>query len=101
MLRVTPAAGAAIESLTDAEGVAEGGGLRIQPLSEDRAVGDQDFDISVAALARDGDQTVVEDGTGTRVFLDPVAVEQLDGKILDADRTVEGNYTFTVREVSQ
>ena len=97
MLTITQAAGVAITSLTAAQGVQDTGGLRIQLLQETDQFDRRSVDMAVAASADTADQVVTEQSTGARVFLDQLAAEALDDKLLDADRTVEGDTQFTVR----
>lgn len=96
MLEITHDAGVAISSLTSQQGVRDTGGLRIE--TQDRPDGQgQAMDVSIAALAGDGDQTVTEDTTGARVFLDQPSADYLEDKVLDAKHTVDGDTQFTVR----
>jgi iron-sulfur cluster assembly protein len=97
MLTITQDAGVAISALTTAQGVQETGGLRLQTLSQTDRFGRGLMDVSVAALADSGDLVVTENSTAARVFLDAPAAEILDDKVLDANRTVDGETRFTVR----
>jgi iron-sulfur cluster assembly protein len=83
-LQITPQAGAAIASLTSAQGVPDGGGLRLEATqaARDGAAG---YDVTVAPTGDANDLTVVEQGSGARVFLDPVAADQLAHTTLDVD----------------
>lgn len=94
-LQITPQAGAAIASLASAQGVTDGGGLRLEatPATHDAAPG---YDVTVASTGAQEDLTVVEQDSGARVFLDPVAADQLAQTTLDVDfdNTVEGGARF-------
>jgi Fe-S cluster assembly iron-binding protein IscA len=93
MLHITPEAGLAIQKLTSAQGVGEGGGLRV----EARA-GDSGFGMSVAALPDETDVVVTEETTGARVMLDTVTADYVDDKALDVSDTVESTARFTLTE---
>lgn len=91
MLHITPEAGLAIQKLTEAEGVAADGGLRV----EARA-GEQGFELSVAALPDETDMVVTEETTGAKVMLDTVTADYVDDKTLDVDDTVESTTRFAL-----
>jgi Fe-S cluster assembly iron-binding protein IscA len=91
MLHITPEAGLAILKLTNAQGVGEGGGLRV----EARA-GESDFAMSVAALPDDTDVVVTEETTGARVVLDAVTADYVEDKTLDVSDTVESTARFAL-----
>lgn len=76
MLAITDHAAEAITSLTTEAELPQGGGLRIaapQP--------DQGLELSLAGQP-DADDVVLS-GDGVAVFLDPVAAQVLDDKVLD------------------
>jgi Fe-S cluster assembly iron-binding protein IscA len=76
MLAITDTAAEAIKSLTyDAE-LPDGGGLRI-------AAPDPDEGLELSLAGRPGADDVVLSGDGVAVFLEPIAAEVLDDKILD------------------
>jgi Fe-S cluster assembly iron-binding protein IscA len=94
MLTITQTAAQAINTLVSASQLPDGAGLRIaaQPDSEPTAL-----ELSVAAAPDDQD-TVLEDA-GATVFLEPVAAQALDDKILDVQRLGEGTeeqYRFAI-----
>jgi Fe-S cluster assembly iron-binding protein IscA len=91
MLHITPEAGLAIQKLTRAQGVGEGGGLRV----EARA-GDRDFAMSVTALPDETDLVVTEETTGARVMLSMVTADYVEDKTLDVSDTVESTVRFTL-----
>lgn len=97
MLTITQDAGVAITSLTNQQGVADSGGLRIHTRDEPDELGRQLMELAVAELAEPADHVVTENATGARVFLDEPAAQFLDDKVLDANQTVEGDMQFTVR----
>jgi Fe-S cluster assembly iron-binding protein IscA len=76
MLAITDTAAEAIKSLaTDAE-LPDGGGLRI-------AAPDPDQGLELSLAGRPDADDVVLSGEGVAVFLEPVAAEVLDDKVLD------------------
>jgi Fe-S cluster assembly iron-binding protein IscA len=95
MLTVTPEAGLAIRRLTEAEGAAASGGLRIDALStEDKKFR---YAFSVAATRDDRDEVVSESTTGSRVLLDARTAEQVAGMTLHVDSTVDGSAQFRLK----
>ena len=93
MLHITPEAGLAIQKLTEAQGVSEGGGLRV----EARA-GDQDYAMSVAALPDETDMVVTEETTGARVMLDTLTADYVEDKTLDVSDTAESTSRFALTD---
>jgi hypothetical protein len=89
MLHITPEAGLAIQRLTEAEGVGEDGGLRVESRGDRSG-----FDLSVAALPDETDVVVLEETTGARVMLDAVTAEQVAGQTLRVADTVESTAQF-------
>ncbi|HEX6352366.1 hypothetical protein [Actinophytocola sp.] len=91
MLHITPEAGLAIQKLTRTQGVGQGGGLRV----EARA-GEDDFEMSVAALPDETDVVITEETTGARVMLDAVTADYVEDKTLDVADTVESTARFAL-----
>jgi len=92
-LHITPVAGNAIAELARSEGVEQDGGLRLASLVDDDGV-PGGFDASVEALPTPEDVTVTEDTSGAKVFLDPLAADQLVNATLDLAGTGESDPTF-------
>ncbi|MGH4025713.1 MAG: adhesin [Pseudonocardiaceae bacterium] len=84
MLSITETAAQAINSLITASDMPEGAGLRIAAQPEADSSG---LELSVAPGP--GEQDTVLKGGGVSVFLEPVAAQALDDKVLDVER-VEG-----------
>ncbi|MBW0116118.1 adhesin [Pseudonocardia abyssalis] len=76
MLAITDIAAEAIKSLTTDAELPDGGGLRIAAPSPD-----QGLELSLAG--QPGADDVVLSGDGVAVFLEPVAAQVLDDKVLD------------------
>jgi Fe-S cluster assembly iron-binding protein IscA len=76
MLAITDTAAEAIKSLTTDAELPDGGGLRI-------AAPDPDEGLELSLAGRPADDDVVLAGDGVSVFLEPLAAEVLDDKILD------------------
>jgi Fe-S cluster assembly iron-binding protein IscA len=89
MLHITPEAGLAIRKLAHAQGVDNGGGLRIEA-----RMGEPDFDLWITALPDDTDVVVVEETTGARVILDGLTADYVEDKALDVADTVESTTRF-------
>lgn len=89
MLTVTEEAVTAISTLTTAQDLPAGSGLRIS------ADGDK-LRITVANNPHEGD--VIFNASGALVFMDQDAVQQLDGKQLDAQVDGNGGVSFAVEE---
>ncbi|MGH3794716.1 MAG: adhesin [Pseudonocardiaceae bacterium] len=94
MLAITDTAAQAINSLISGSQLPEGAGLRIASLPETESEG---LELSVAP-APDEQDTVLKGG-GATVFLEPIAAQALDDKVLDVQR-VEGveeeQYRFAI-----
>jgi Fe-S cluster assembly iron-binding protein IscA len=88
MLHITPEAGLAIQKLTHAQGV-DDGGLRVEAQT-----GEPDFNLSVAALPDETDVVVTEETTGAKVMLDALTADYVDDKTLDVKDTVESTARF-------
>jgi Fe-S cluster assembly iron-binding protein IscA len=89
MLHITPEAGLAIQKLTQAQGVEDGGGLRVEARK-----GEQRFSMAVAAIPDETDVVVTEETTGARVMLDAVTADYVEDKVLDVADTVESTGGF-------
>jgi Fe-S cluster assembly iron-binding protein IscA len=89
MLHITPEAGLAIRKLVEAQGVTEGGGLRIETLE-----GKPDVELYVAPHADETDVVVTEQTTGAKVILDALTADYVDGKTLGVANTVESTARF-------
>ena len=76
MLAITDSAAEAIRSLTTDADLPDGGGLRI-------AAPNPDEGLELSLAGRPGTDDVVLSGDGIAVFLEPVAAEVLDDKVLD------------------
>ena len=85
MLTITDRAAEAIKGIVASPEVPEGAGLRIA--APPRAQPEGALEVSVAALPAEADEVVEE--SGAHVFLEPVAAEALNDKVLDAE--VEGS----------
>lgn len=83
MLAITDLAAEAIKTLTTDAELPDGGGLRIA--APDPNVG---LELSLAGRPA-ADDVVLSDDTGVTVFMEPVAAEVLDDKVLDV-RQVPG-----------
>jgi Fe-S cluster assembly iron-binding protein IscA len=76
MLAITDTAAEAIKSLTSDAELPDGGGLRI-------AAPDPDQGLELSLAGRPDTDDVVLTGDGVAVFLEPIAAEVLDDKVLD------------------
>jgi Fe-S cluster assembly iron-binding protein IscA len=76
MLAITDTAAEAIKSLTLDADLPDGGGLRI-------AAPDPDQGLELSLAGRPDDDDVVLAGDGIAVFLEPIAAEVLEDKVLD------------------
>lgn len=76
MLAITDLAAEAIKSLTADAELPEGGGLRI-------AAPDPDQGLELSLAPQPGAEDVVLAGEGVSVFLEPIAAQALDDKVLD------------------
>jgi Fe-S cluster assembly iron-binding protein IscA len=91
MLHITPEAGLAIQKLTHTQGVANGGGLRVEARE-----GEQSFALSVTALPDETDVVITEETTGAKVMLDAVTADYVADKTLDVSDTVESTARFAL-----
>ncbi|MEV4536570.1 adhesin [Asanoa sp. NPDC049518] len=89
MLTVTESAVTAISTLTTAQDLPAGSGLRISAHGEA-------LRVSVTPHPQEGD--AVFNASGALVFMDRDAVQQLDGKRLDAQMDGDGGVRFAVDE---
>ena len=93
MLTITDTAAEAIKGIVASPEAPEGGGLRIVARSQAGAEGT--LEVSVAAIPAEDDQIIEE--SGAQVFLEPLAAQALDDKVLDAE--IEGGQVrFAVGE---
>ena len=76
MLAITDTAAEAIKSLTTDAQLPEGGGLRI-------SAPDPSQGLELALAERPAAEDVVLGGDGVALFLEPVAAQVLDDKVLD------------------
>jgi Fe-S cluster assembly iron-binding protein IscA len=76
MLAITDTAAEAIKSLTIDADLPDGGGLRI-------AAPDPDQGLELSLAGRPDADDVVLSGDGIAVFLEPIAAEVLEDKVLD------------------
>ena len=100
MLSITETAAQAINSLITANEMPEGSGLRIAAQPETDSAG---LELSVAPAP--GEQDTVLKGGGATVFLEPVAAQALEDKVLDVQRVeAEGDeeqYRFAIAPRSE
>ncbi|NKY53579.1 hypothetical protein [Nocardia vermiculata] len=89
MLMLTPTALEAVRTITDADGMPDGAGLRITTTD-----GAETLQLAVAESPAEQDQIVNPDGP--RVFLDEQVVGFLDDKILDTGLDPQGQGTFVL-----
>lgn len=82
MLAITDTAAEAIRSLTADAQLPDGGGLRI-------AAPDPEQGLELSLAPQPASEDVVLSGEGLSVFLEPLAAEALDDKVLDVQQ-VEG-----------
>jgi iron-sulfur cluster assembly protein len=80
VLTITDEAVAAIQSLTAQSGIPDDAGLRIAAAAS--SDGEHAFAMSISSAPQPADQIVEE--AGARVFLDPSAALEFDGKALHA-----------------
>ena len=83
MLAISEDAATAIRGIVRAPGVPEGAGLRItrELNTDEEGAPRTDLRLSVVARPEEGDEVLEEE----RIFVDPVAAELLDDRLLDAD----------------
>jgi Fe-S cluster assembly iron-binding protein IscA len=94
MLAITETAAEAINSLITASQMPDGAGLRIASLPETETEG---LELSVAPGP--AEQDTVLTGGGATVFLEPIAAQALDDKVLDVERVgdaEEEQYRFAI-----
>ncbi|GAA4005372.1 iron-sulfur cluster biosynthesis family protein [Allokutzneria multivorans] len=94
MLVFTPTAIEVVRTITSAEGVPDGSGLRIAATTDGGQPGA--LEMSITPGPEEDDQVLA--GEGTHVFLDPLAAVYLDDKILDAEVTDDGQVAFALGE---
>jgi Fe-S cluster assembly iron-binding protein IscA len=86
MLRITPAAGLAINRLADDQ---ETTGLRLEAKSAESGIS-----VAAAAYRDPTDVVVTEETTGAQVVLDELTADYVADKTLDVDDTVESVARF-------
>jgi iron-sulfur cluster assembly protein len=91
MVTLTESAKDVVREMTQDGG--DDSGVRIA--AEQDAEGVQGLSLSVVPAPADGDTVV--DEAGSRVFLEPVAAEMLEGKVIDAQRH-DDHVHFSVAE---
>jgi Fe-S cluster assembly iron-binding protein IscA len=79
MLAITETAAEAIKTLTTEAQLPDGGGLRI-------AAPDPDQGLELSLAPQPDTEDVVLNGDGMSVFLEPLAAQALDDKILDVQQ---------------
>jgi iron-sulfur cluster assembly protein len=96
MLAVTDQAAAAIRDLTTQPDLPAGTGVRISsgPMSDSASSESPELNLALSTGPAEGD-TVLDAG-GARIFADPMAVQVLDGKTLDAQSDGMGGVQFAV-----
>ncbi len=92
MLALTDQAAAAIRDLTTQPDLPADTGVRISSGTESTA--SPQLNLALSTGPAEGD-TVLE-ADGARIYADPIAVEVLDGKTLDAQSDGAGGVQFTV-----
>ncbi len=90
MLTLTENASTVVKTLVDQTGAAEEGGLRISQDAPDSPA----LHVIPSEAPQPGDQVLEEDGA--RVFLEEIAADTLDDKILDAQVDDQGGVQFTI-----
>ena len=90
MLTLTENASTVVKTLVDQTGAAEEGGLRISQDAPDSPA----LHVIPSEAPQPGDQVLEEDGA--RVFLEGIAADTLDDKILDAQVDDQGGVQFTI-----
>ena len=90
MLTLTENASTVVKTLVDQTGAAEEGGLRISQDAPDSPA----LHVIPSESPQPGDQVLEEDGA--RVFLEEIAADTLDDKILDAQVDDQGGVQFTI-----
>jgi iron-sulfur cluster assembly protein len=90
VLTLTENASTVVKTLVDQTGAAEEGGLRISQDAPDSPA----LHVIPSEAPQPGDQVLEEDGA--RVFLEEIAADTLDDKILDAQVDDQGGVQFTI-----
>jgi iron-sulfur cluster assembly protein len=90
VLTLTENASTVVKTLVDQSGNAQQGGLRISQDAPDSPA----LHVIPSESPQPGDQVLEEDGA--RVFLEEIAAETLDDKILDAQVDDQGGVQFTI-----
>ena len=90
MLTLTENASTVVKTLVDQTGAAEEGGLRISQDAPDSPA----LHVIPSEAPQPGDQVLEEDGA--RVFLEEIAADTLEDKILDAQVDDQGGVQFTI-----
>lgn len=90
MLAVTDSASRVIRELVSRYDSDGGGGLRIAPMESTEA----GFSLSVTDTPEPDDYVVAAENA--EIFLEPIAAEVLDDKILDAAVDAQGDVSFSV-----
>jgi Fe-S cluster assembly iron-binding protein IscA len=90
VLTLTENASTVVKTLVDQTGGAEEGGLRISQDAPDSPA----LHVIPSEAPQPGDQVLEEDGA--RVFLEEIAADTLEDKILDAQVDDQGGVQFTI-----
>lgn len=90
MLTLTENASTVVKTIANQNPDSVGAGLRIASIADDNT----ELNLSLAAAPEDADSVVEVDGA--RVFLEPVASEMLDDKVLDARVEDNGAVSFAL-----
>jgi iron-sulfur cluster assembly protein len=90
VLTLTENASTVVKTLVDQTGGAEDGGLRISQDAPDSPA----LHVIPSEAPQPGDQVLEEDGA--RVFLEGIAADTLDDKVLDAQVDDKGGVQFTI-----
>ncbi|HET9171355.1 MAG TPA: adhesin [Actinospica sp.] len=93
MLMLTDAAATAINQLATQPNMPETTGLRIAPSPDDT----QGAALAAALTTGPGPEDQVLEVHQARVYLEPVAAEQLADKVLDAETAAGGQIAFHLR----
>jgi Fe-S cluster assembly iron-binding protein IscA len=91
MLVLTEAAAEVVKSVTDTPQAPDSTGLRITQSANDPGNASA---LELAAAAEPGINDQVVEISGARVFLDPLAADYLNDKVLDAQVDPEGQVRF-------
>jgi len=93
MLVLTEAAAEVVKSVTSAPQAPDETGLRIASSASEP---EDPSALQVTAEAGPGENDLVIEAAGARVFLEPQVVTYLDDKVLDAQLDEQGNARFTL-----